>query len=382
MKQIVALAGLLLLGFNTAFAAEGRIPIFEPIEFNQASGAISGDYIVTRTIANTTAASTIKFVGTTGTEVVSLDLNGFAVSGGTSTAYVIHAYNLKSFTLRNGSVIGKTADQAGVVAALVSTVLVEDVQVQDTGDGISLNDAAVFRIRRCTIDTVSANGIRIDGGLDVTTIGVIEDNIVQNADFDGILVFRSINAVEVSRNRVFRSALAGNPVYRFGISIDGFLTAPRIGQVSVTGNTVVDSDAIGIGVNARGCLIADNIVNGSDGHGIEVSGFSGSFLSSDCQVLNNTSTENTGAGIFVTGKGNRLEGNVLNLNRLGLRFTPEGTDNSYGGNTATGNTSVADCPAPGTAPTGCALPDLCDQGTNNLSTGRNAMPPANASGPC
>ncbi len=146
----------LLAGALPAMGAEGRIPIWQPVDINQ-----SGKYIVTRNITNP-ADAVIKVSGGS----VDIDLNGMTLTsgGGLGTIDVSTASKL---VLRNGSVSAQSGD--GVRVWNAGQVVLEDLTVlAAAANGISVRAgfhmSPGFALRRNVIREVGGVGIRIDGG--------------------------------------------------------------------------------------------------------------------------------------------------------------------------------------------------------------------------
>ncbi|MCP3981181.1 MAG: hypothetical protein GY716_17925 [bacterium] len=136
------------------------------------------------------------------------------------------------------------------------------------------------------------------------------------------------------------------------------------------------SGAAGFVLNGVGsCIFEGNLAENSG----QVPGpfTSGAQINADgCLIRNNVFNSNLGEGLFVNSNANRIQGNVFNGNTFGLYFHTGRDFNSFGDNSAVGNTGV--CPNP-VAPSTCAVPDVCNVGgPNNTSMGANYL----GAGPC
>ena len=383
MRLLLTSLALCVVSGGLVLAEEGRIPIFEPVVLDGTSGDISGKYVVTRNISLTADAPVIQVIGT-GTERVEIDLNGFTLVGqraGGDLAGVIEVNGVASIKLRNGSVRNWLTTAAnGILVQSSIEVVVEDVVVADPHVGIFIQDAQLYAVRRCFVNRSLGQGIFArDSGL-----GVIEDNQITNASGTSIVVrvgtggpAGGCQAVTIARNKVF----SGN---------DGIVSLDCTGVV-IEHNTVLGSTNQGIRVEGSpGCLVLNNSVSDCGGNGIR--------LLSDspgCRVAGNVSERNVLHGILVGGSGTHVEGNVVRSNETGigvnadnnmiiknnmsantlrgLYFNVGADNNTFGDNSANGNTGAPTCNSP---PGACAAPDFCDAsaGMANTSFGTNLMP--------
>jgi hypothetical protein len=211
---------------------------------------------------------------------VTLDLNGFQISGGTNCSGVpvtcaapgtgrgvtVDSEIPRGVLVRNGSVRGSGA--AGVYVAGASRV--EDVRVASSGaDGIRIGDGS--RVRNCEVYDSAGRGV---GALGRT---VVEGSIVSGTG-------SAIPGIEVSGD---------SPVIR--------------------GNEV--RNAHGDGIRATGfAFISGNHVTGSGGDGVEVSG--------GARIAGNLIALNVGFGIRFGFNGSLYTGNTLVLNSAGSIVGP------------------------------------------------------------
>lgn len=361
----VAVAVGLLVASN-AFAAEGRIPIFRSTVLDGTADVIDGQYVVTRNITLTAGPGNsiaIQVIGT-GTESVDIDLNGFVLNGDPMEAsYTIDVSNVRDFKLRNGRLTSSVSAPGCLSISNVNRTVVENVLVDCGNTGIAVSNPTWLTLSHNTVVTEGA-GIVVTG----------------SRDFQGT----------IERNQVS----AGGPMGSSG-SIDVSVLSTGL---KIIGNQIDGGGGAGISIqSARGALIADNSVRESagvgivliDSNGCRVRGNSvvdalnsgiGLFGTNDSLVLNNVVRNNGYHGISVSGMRNHLDRNVTNLNgggqfgpTWGLHFGPSSSGNTYGRNTASGNTGDRQfCPS--SPSESCGAPELCDEGTGNKSFGDNLVP--------
>jgi parallel beta-helix repeat protein len=368
MKRTLAFVSFLALLCVTApitLAAEGRTPIWLP------GTAITADgrYIVTRNITSAAGFPVIDIQSPA--RRVELDLNGFTLDGGGSTAVMISTQFAEEIVIRNGLIVNAPRGverPAGLPVA--STVVIEDMQIRDAWNtAIYLHDVENPVVRRVNIvnaDIAAAgNGIEIDGPT-VFKNGTIEHNTVRAA-FHAIRVYRG-SAFAIRHNRI-------ETPFGHGITVD------RCVGCLIEKNTISDADNDGIILweASNGCKIYNNIVHRGEVHGIHIG--------EDCfdnLVLDNVIRESGwggapapglggGDGLYVEGHRNHIERNTVNYNdRCGILL--QGSDNTFGRNLARGNDpAVIGWCAPLCA-FGLFPPDSCDAGPGNSSFGDNLIP--------
>jgi parallel beta-helix repeat protein len=332
-----SLALALVFAALPALAAEGRIPVWQPIVIGPGG---EGKYILTRDI---TAAGAPAIDVLANTVAVDIDLNGFTIYASNTVA--IRALRVDSLTVRNGTLVGGFG---GVRAEDCPKVVVEDLKVQSvSAEGIGLYEVANFAVRRNIVQQCEINpGIMVDGFFldpDVPSQGSIEDNVVRECEY-GIAVGNG-SSVGVINNRVEDTSAQ-----------QGILLA-ICDSCLVKGNTVQGSTADGILLfEVTGSKVHNNLVTKSaSGEGIWLQEGSDHNL-----VLDNVASLNGNNGLLVDGRENLLERNVLNANGTsgvapfwGMYLN--GTGNVYRGNQAQSNPGgAAACPGfPATT-------DFCD----------------------
>jgi hypothetical protein len=350
------LALLLAISAIPALAAEGRIPVWQPISI--APGG-EGKYILTRDIIGGAAISVIDVQP--GTVAVDIDLNGFTIYGAPGVN-VIQAIGVDSLTVRNGTIHGGGGD--GIFTSECRKVVVEDVKIEFVDNhGISLNYVANFAIRRNIIHgAANGDGILADGSaLDpyMYVEGTIEDNLIRECG-GGIGVMMG-SSVAIINNRIEAPTMADGIFVSAGPQQD----VPGCVACLIANNTIQEPPASGMWLSwFQYGKVYNNVVAWSGTQGIWFDTGSDHNL-----VLNNNSSGNGQNGILAHGGSNHFEGNVLNHNGLwGLEMWSPG--NTYRGNTGQMNAGV---------PPACfgfpATTDICDHVSGSTSPlGDNVMP--------
>ena len=228
-------------------------------------------------------------VGKHGIEIandhVSIDLNGFEISGGLGSLDGIVGSG-SGHSVRNGSIHGLGGDGFDFVSGLPNVGTVEDLKVySNTGNGIACYDN--FVIRNCVVRSVGGNGISVYYG------GSVTDCVVNYCDIAGIDAAQSVVISNCSSNYTV-------------VGIDASSACRVLGCTTVFN----PGDGIRVGSDAfiQGNLCDSNGHNG-DGAGIHA-------LSSDARIEGNSCTDNDRgidiefAGNFVTR--NTCGGNTTN----------------------------------------------------------------------
>lgn len=218
---------------------------------------------------------------------VSIDLNGFALFGGTGTG-ISASSATEDIEIRNGIVAGWGG--AGIDLALAKNSRVEAVRVLGNGGvGIQLGDNGLVR------DVVSSENT--SHNIAIGDRGAVLDCVTGDSH-QGRGISAGAGAV------ISRCTTRDN--FQDGIrATDG---------AHVSGNSASLNGATGIVVLSGG-TVRDNNVFRNTGDGISVL--------SRCAVENNTATENgwspgDGAGILVNGNYNRIDGNNTTGNDRGI----------------------------------------------------------------
>jgi len=229
---------------------------------------------------------------------VSLDLNGFTISGvtacpglppvcvnpGTGNGVEVDDDGLRgSVAVRNGSIrgMGRGAVRLGWVA------VVEDVRVRDNGFvGIELGSHGI--VRDCQALSNGSYGITASSGL-------ISGNVASANGLVGIQ--------------------AGGTVSGNTATLNGMVGIRALSEATIVGNTAAGNWGTGIQADVSGATVANN--NASDNAGPLGSGPDhGIACSSTCSVRGNTARGNSGFGLSL-GADSAYGENVLTGNALG-----------------------------------------------------------------
>lgn len=338
------LIAALALAATTAFAAEGRTPIWEPTVITQ-----SGRYIVTRDIPGGPGV-TIEIAA----NGVDLDLNGFVVGGGASPDPVILAAGVNDIAVHNG-IVSNGSD--GLFFDQIKNLRVERLQVLGpgaAGNGIVLKDVTDFTVRNNQVRDHNGVCISIGAGAVFPTVsGIVDDNQAEACDV-GIDIAQG-SSLQVRNNRVE------------GMNDVGIRMTECQAPI-VAGNTVNRTGSDGILLEQNfGAHVRDNTVHRAlGGPGIHLSGTSGAL------VVENLVTQCDGDGMTIDGEYNQIQGNTLSLNGLsgtGVGLMLLGPDNHITGNSGKGNNGPAIACAVVTA-------DFCDASGAFSTTGDSYMPAA------
>jgi len=247
LRTVCGLICLVLVSTGVR-AAEGRIPIFEPIVLDGTVGDISGKYVVTRNVEVADAVSppfsAITIVGSGG-EVIDIDLNGFTLGGALfDPSPVIAIENVKIVRLRNGAIVS-TVSAIACAAIDAEQVILEDLTMTCGFQGLRLTSVKKMEIRRNTIES-QGGGISVDGAGGLK--GSIQDNLLSTGGQQG-----GPDAIAVDQ------ASSG---------------------IILRGNQIEGGGSAGIHLrNATGALIEDNSLKSLAGPGILISS------SSNCRII-------------------------------------------------------------------------------------------------
>ncbi|MGA2439639.1 MAG: right-handed parallel beta-helix repeat-containing protein [Tepidisphaeraceae bacterium] len=250
-----------------------------------------------------------------------LTITGNTISGGSG-----HGMNLQD--LSDGSTIGGAipADGNNVTIGGGGTgiqtgfaqgsLTIENNDISASGAG-ALGIDAVGTSGALTIDdnTVSGAAVSIDVNISEGAVTVSGNTVTNSADGDGIVVFNTATAADVSGNILNSSSSAPNLDDAAGIEISS--AGSGVSQADLTGNTItgfytgvqVDSsfggsadatatfntltdDATGIKVNG-GTLVADNnLISGGSGDAVDVTA-----IGSPSVTLYDNALNNSGLGV-------------------------------------------------------------------------------------
>lgn len=317
-----------------ALADEARIPVYQPTTLSQ-----SGHYILTRNITSTSGSAI-----TITAQDVTLDLNGFTITGPPATALVvINSAAGATVRIRNGFLIG--ANTAISSAASDLSLSLDRIAAFDWDNlGLDIINAAHLDILRSEVrSTVAADtavsvtgpaGVPVSGRIERSTFSddaggvvivlpkswVIQDNIFLGSA--GVLFFDSGAPVPgTGANLVKDNTFHGNGT---GVSISPFIPGNQI-----LGNVITEG-ASGVVVSSDDNTIAGNLVGGG-------------FPSPSCP-----------GAICVKGARNLVDGNLTEgtTSGCGIAFTGAGaTGNAYRLNMLRGNAVAGVCVSGGATAT-------------------------------
>jgi hypothetical protein len=280
---------------------------------------------------------------------VTLDLNGFTVSGSGITNGILAAA-IDNVTVRNGTVTGFARSVALTgkgevvdgVQALTGTLngmsvgnnsTVENCLVSGHAGGIQAGSGATVVHNTLTGNT--GNGIVVSDGSSVRNNNVTLSSGLSTA----IKATQNCKVVDnVIANSTFGVSTGDDSVIS-GNTVSGCFDGIGAGNnTTITGNNSSNNADIGIEAGA-GCLISNNNVanNGSNGIGANGSG---------TQLLNNVANNNGHSGIYLNGSGGSAIGNVAdnNSNRgLDIDCPGKADNNTFLGNSSSINTFGAGC---------------------------------------
>ncbi|MCP3982073.1 MAG: hypothetical protein GY716_22435 [bacterium] len=365
--SIVALACL------PALAEEGRVPIFEPIVLDGTAADITGQYVVTRDITAASATPVIRIIGDPAqAQNVEIDLNGFTLTGHPLATAVVEVTDLRSFTLRNGSLTsqfsGVPSPTVGSVSGDVVTVsgaateedrvVIESVKASAGDEQIQLIDVNNFAIRGNVIvgvDDVSGSGIEISASNVVS--GVISGNVIRDTAI-GVDIPTENHSVTIQENHI-AAKIDSEAFDSIGIWIQ-FSKSLIVAENNVVGG----GSSIAIW-DAEQCKLTCNVLSEGEFSALEL------IRADDCTISGNSASNKLegeapfgGHGLFLDESDrNHIVDNQFNQNQgYGIYFLGTSTGNTYGGNTLRGNTGlpVGTCPFLPAAPI-CTAPAVCDE---------------------
>lgn len=364
--------------YKTLDQVEPRIPISAPRTINS-----PGSYYLTRNITQSGNSDGIVIASSN----VTLDLNGFAISGGRTGVFVDHFPFLPAngVTIMNGSIMdvsgsgvysGGLDDQpAGITVRNVKVFNATDLGI-NAGRGSIIENCYVnggstgiragfsSRVSGCTVEFARSRGFSIEGGSTITdclAAGVDDGNgggdgfVVGSGSTARSLTSRSnvgMGANFASECTITDSTFTNNN--STGVRLESYNTLSRC-TISNNQNSGVLLDSVSSGLSSvvERCTITQNlpvgIVSfGQGAHTIRENTISrnvdfGVRVADNCQIVNNHISENgdanTDAGVFITGSGNIVQGNFISLNwGAGVELFNTSSSALVLGNTFRGNT--------------------------------------------
>jgi parallel beta-helix repeat protein len=325
------------------------------IEVNSANtpGDASASFVISQPGSYCVANNIVGESGKTGIRIdadsVTLDLGGFAMLGvsGSLSGVLINTH--VHVAVRNGSITGWGID--GLDGSTSGLARIDDLRTDaNAGAGISINSGS--QVNNCV--AAENGGVGIGGSNDVLVTGCVSSlNASNGFQFGGGSTVKSCLAYNNGGAGITTSSLSSltiiecNAHFNSGFGIAG----PK--RTFVTGSTAEENRGGGISVGASSTVSNCN-VSGNTGVGIiaatgsAVTGCTASANTADgIQVDNLSRLEgNTcqgngagtgdGAGVHVTGRANRIDGNTALTNDRGIDIDAGG--NLVVRNDATNNT--------------------------------------------
>jgi parallel beta-helix repeat protein len=281
-----------------------------------------GSYYVTTNLVGMTTNHGIMISNNN----VSLDLNGFTLSGVTGSYVGIVAYAVTNIIVRNGTVRGWGFE--GVNAQNYGppkSLLFERLMLSENGSGMYTYGPSVVRDVICQSNRFY--------GMFCTDSQVSSCLIYDNGD-DGVR-----SNMSQLRDCTFRGN-GGSGIQSIWSQMTGCLAvANKVHGFILSASMARDSQARDngfLGFNVQPGDVFNCVAEGNKNTGIEV-------LSDGSQIIGNTSRRNCtvsngfDGGILIAASNNRIEGNhVVRNNGTGIRVTPLGTNNVIIRNTVAG----------------------------------------------
>ena len=213
-----------------------------PISSLPFTASASGAYYLT---TNVNASSGNGITVTAGN--VSIDLNGFALTGNTSSIGISITSTASNIIVKNGSITGW---QVGIFAGANNNLLEDLVVSGCTGFGIDCNNTAL--VRDCVSSFNVGNGILVFGGGQV-----LHCEASSNGGYGIQMISGIVRDCRVANNSTSGIYLNGNG-------------NEAIGNVCIGNNTSASTVQAGIYVNGQENRVEDNHVTASGAAGISV----------------------------------------------------------------------------------------------------------------
>jgi hypothetical protein len=366
-------AGPVTSTYKTLTEVEPRIPISGPINITA-----SGSYYLTRNIAGAAGQDVI----TISNNFVTLDLNGFTISGGLTGIIILPATTAGNIVIKNGTIRGSSGSGIFSTAAAFGDVAppttVRNIRVDE------MSDAGVFLGDKSTVENVTISGA--NGSTSSSGISVGAASRIVNSSVDSVAL-RGVNASSWAVIDGVSILSAGGEGLRAGFSsrisnttISGAASGFHLNQYSTitastasnttsgngfnldVGGTVKDCNANNIEVDAynigAGGTVLDSTAGSVLGNAF-VTTFGGGVTFDRCSAFNiglngfqitsgnvviNSTVSAIGnnssfggpnaSGVITTGSGNRIEGNRFIACFYGVFVSASSTNNAVYRNTA------------------------------------------------
>jgi parallel beta-helix repeat protein len=322
-----------------ACAGDGRLELSQALM--PCTLTNSGSYVVTEPLRGVAGSDGITVTASG----VTLDLNGFALTGGTGsrTGCVVKA-GCANVVIRNGIV--RHWGQHGIEASAASNSMAQDIQATGNGgDGIRMGPASL--VIGCAAQRNGGDGIRLGQA------GVMASCLSRNNGRQGIW---SEDHASLSSSTARDNQGHGIQAGRMVAIVETAARGNRADGIRAdTGSLVADTVAGGNGSNGISLVGSGGKIQRSTAFGNGAVGFSlesygmiedcaarlntngGIRLTNGCYALNNTLDRNAGGpGLRMQGLNSRIENNHVLKNGIGIFIS--GSDNLAIRNTAFQNT--------------------------------------------
>lgn len=288
-------------------------------------GAFNATYMITQPgsyyLTGNITGESGKYGIIVGADGITIDLNGFTMTGVAGSASGIgHAVNsYRNVTVLNGTVTGWGGSGVGISGAGCRVAGVR--AASNTGNGIGLGINGI--VESCSATDNSNHGISVGHG------SVVRGCVAYSNDNNGIIgggtsVVADCNAYQNETGIFVSNGSSLTGCAARDNTVDGIVVSSA---AAVSNCSAYSNGGDGIRCGGTSTTISQCTASFNTGDGIEVPG--------NCTLLNNTCDANT-AGIRATGTDNRIDGNSLMRNDLGMDVTLTG--NLIFKNTASGNT--------------------------------------------
>ncbi len=328
--------------------------------------------------ANTTLDSDLTGSGTAfiiGADGITLDLNGYTLSGNSTGYGVDNTGSYNGVTIKNGSIVGfgQGIRADGTIGTPLSGLTLEDLSFSgDTGGGhahvidirnsanVVIEDVTIVvgagspssaeAIRLQSIDGVEVKNVNVDGGWigvnfafddklplpQPPTNGIVKDSTFTNNGFMGVMIANTTSAM-VKGNTITNTGFVAGIYAGYG---------PVVTGVTIKDNEVSGGTGYGIALSGRdNCVVSGNRVQAGFAWG-SIAVYGGSSNS----IHHNTVTDSDGDGIYVEEASDSIHHNtVTDSTGYGIHLDTSSNLNTVHHNTLSGNT----------------LGDIQDVGTNN-----------------
>ncbi|HYG21362.1 MAG TPA: right-handed parallel beta-helix repeat-containing protein [Verrucomicrobiae bacterium] len=257
----------------------------------------SGSYYLTENLAGSS-----KFTNgiTISVADVTLDLMGFALVGGAGDGIVVRG-TCTNVAVRNGTVRGWSGNGVDLFEGRAGQL--ERLRVSGNGGrGIYAGLGSV--VNHCTAYANNGNGISVTIGVTVNGCSAYSNG------GDGIVTSSGCTVTDST------ARLNGG----HGISTSTACTISRCTAYNNSGTGIFGT----VGSTVIDCTVSFN-------------GLAGIQVTNSCRIVQNNCYNNSGAGIHATGGDNRIEGNNITGNHLGI--DADGIGNLIIRNSASGNTT-------------------------------------------